>query len=302
MSKAVKIKPTDCVPDEEIQSNILRNVGLISEWEGPCKVHNGTAWLMSAGPSLKFATASMFPKEYFDDLPNDHIFCIKHALPVLADAGIKPFACVALDPRPISGTSTHGELRESLYASAPKETLMFIATMTHPSVTEYLLENGYRVIGWHAASGQHDRMTKEGRIPPMHSHAGGTCSAMRCISVAHNMGFRKSNLIGFDCSLESEPEDLDAKIHHDPNNKDSLKPKYLEVHNPKDKDRFSFWTTGELVAQAQDIEHALQNEHMMDMELRFYATDKGSSYGGSIVETNPNNTIRPDIAERYNLT
>lgn len=299
MSKALKIKPTDCVPDDEIKNNILTNVSLIKEWEGSCKVNSGTAWIMSAGPSLKWVVNNMLPKAYFDDLEQDCIFCIKHALPVLADAGIKPFACVALDPRPISGESTHGFARESLYASAPKETIMFIASMTHPSVTEYLMSHGYRVIGWHAASGQHERLSKEGKIPPMHAHAGGTCSAMRCISVAHNMGFRKANLIGFDSSMEGEPSDLSVMIPHDPNDPTALKPKYVEVHNPKDKDLIPFWTTGELVAQAQDIEIALNNEHMGDIELRFYGMDKGTSYGGNIVETTKNRTIRPTLQERY---
>jgi hypothetical protein len=299
MSKAIRVKPTDCVEDEEIEKNILENMGLIKEWEGPCKVHDGTAWIMSAGPSLKWAVNNMFRKEYFDDLPQDRILCIKHALPVLADAGIKPFGCVALDPRPISGVSTHGFAREGLYAAAPKETIMFIATMTHPSVTKYLMDNGYRVIGWHAASNQIDKLVKEGKIPPTLAHAGGTCSAMRCLSMSYGMGFRRANMIGFDCSMEEEPEDTQELLPDSPKLPQQDKKKYVHVHNTKDKDHFQFWSTGELIAQAQDIEMSLENKHFSDMEIRFYAMDKGSSYGGSIVETTPNNTIRPTIEERY---
>lgn len=298
-AKPIKIKPKDCVPDQEIEDNIIRNFQLIQEWDGPCKVNSKEAWVMSAGPSLKFATQTMFTKEYFEKLPRDsyEIFCIKHSLPILRDAGIVPFGCVALDPRPISGTSTHGFVRTSLYDAAPKETLMFIASMTHPSVTEHLLEKGYRIIGWHASSSQIDNLVSQGKIPAVLAHSGGTCSAMRCISMSHSMGFRRANMVGFDSSVSGVPEDKDAEL---PNTIEGEKSKkYLELINPKDKDSIPFWSTGELVAQAQDLEKALLNEHMLDMELRFYGTDKGRSYGGNIVDSTPNNTIRPTYEERY---
>jgi hypothetical protein len=114
------------------------------------------------------------------------------------------------------------------------------------------------------------------------------------------MGFRKANLIGFDASLANPPENPDEKhisTGNDGNEKE--KNKYIEVYNPKDKDHYEFWSTGELIAMAQDIENSLKNQHLMDMELRFYATDKGRSYGGNVVETTPNNTLFPTYQERY---
>lgn len=303
-AQAVKIKPVDCVPQDDLRENILTNVQLIKEWSGPCAVHDGTAWIFSAGPSLEFAVNEMFTKEYFQALEGRHtIFAIKHALPLLRYAGITPDFCVALDPRDISGISTHDIVRQDLYQAAPKETKMLIASMTHPSVTKYLLGSGYRVIGWHAAAGVIDAMVEEGVLGPTLTLAGGTCSAMRAITMAQHLGYRKAKCIGFDCSLAGEPEDKTQMITTGPadspkGNKE--KPKYFEVLNERDKrDRFTFWTTGELVAQAQDIEALLKNNHMSDLEVRFYAMDPERSYGGNIVEHTPNNTIMPSIEKRF---
>ena len=50
---------------------------------------------------------------------------------------------------------------------------------------------------------------------------GGTCAAMRAISVGHTLGFRNFKLYGFDCSVP-EPKDKDEKD-------DTGKNKYLFV-------------------------------------------------------------------------
>jgi len=224
-------------------------------------------------------------------------------LPQLAKAGIVPDFCVALDPRDIKGTSTHDIVREELYAAAPRETVMLIASMTHPSVTQYLLNHGYKVIGWHAASSAINELVESGSMKSAITIAGGTSSAMRAISLAHHFGFRKAKCIGYDCSLAEEPpeEQKATTVMAGPaEGKQKEKPKYIEVFNPNDKkDRFSFWTTGELVAQAQDIEATLQNMQLSDLEVRFYAMDPQRSYGGNIVEHTKNNTIFPSIEKRF---
>jgi len=304
-AQAIKIKPVDCIPQEALQENILQNLKLIKEWAGPCRVNEGTAWLFSAGHSLDFATNSMFTKEYFLGLPKDSygIFCIKHALPQLAKAGIVPNFCVALDPRDIKGTSTHDIVREDLYAAAPRETIMMIASMTHPSVTEYLLMRGYRVIGWHAASSVINDLVEKQVMKSAITIAGGTSSAMRAISLVHHLGYRKAKCIGYDCSLAGPPpeDQRDITVMAGPaEGKQKEKPKYVEVFNPADKrDRFSFWSTGELIAQAQDIEATLQNMQLSDLEVRFYGMDPQRSYGGNIVEHTKNNTIFPSVQKRF---
>lgn len=300
-----KITPTDSASDENIKDNILKNQQLIKNWLGPCGVHQQTAWMLSAGPSLKFAMEHMFPKEWWARLDPDSykIFCIKHALPVLQKAGIKPHFCVALDPRPIKGTSTHGEVREGLYATAPKETIFLIATMTSPSVTEYLMERGHRVVGWHAASHQVNDLIRQGLVNQGVALDGGTSSAMRALSIVQHLGFRKANLVGFDCSyLESEVDYTKTTELEMPDGTKKTKPKYLYARNPADKrDKFGHHTSGELVAQAQDLERALRNGELSDLELRMFATDPQRSYGGNVYEHTPNNTILPRLDERFIL-
>jgi len=299
-AKHVKVKPVDCEPDEVIARNIIHNCQMIKNWLGPCKTHDMQAWLFSAGPSLDFATKEMFPKKYFDGLPRDsyRIFCIKHALPALKEAGVIPDFCVALDPREIKGTSTHGKPREELYAAAPKETTMLIASMTHPSVTKYLLDRGYKVVGWHAASGALNSLLEQGIMKQCIQLDGGTSSAMRTLSIAHHLGFREANLVGFDCSLEGEPKENELQPSDKPGGPERYK--YFEVKNPKDKrDQFEFWASGELVAQAQDIEAALANAKLADLELRFYGLDPENSYGGNVVEHTKNLTKFPLYEERF---
>ena len=66
--------------------------------------------------------------------------CVKHSYPHLLANGIKPWACVVLDPRSIEGESTHGIVRKDLFKTIDPSTKFFIASMTDPSVTKYLIE------------------------------------------------------------------------------------------------------------------------------------------------------------------
>jgi hypothetical protein len=56
---------------------------------------------------------------------------------MLLEAGIQPWACVILDPRPITGTSTHGIVRQELFKEIDPHTKFFIASMTDPTVTRF---------------------------------------------------------------------------------------------------------------------------------------------------------------------
>jgi len=78
----------------------------------------------------------------------------------------------------------------------------------------------------------------------------------------HTLGFRKFHLFGYDCSLP-EPSDEEKKVMMD-----DKKPKYLKV-GVEDKE---FWTTGELIAMAQDCERLFAKEDV-DMRLNFYGED-----------------------------
>ena len=83
---------------------------------------------------------------------------------------------------------------------------------------------------------------------------------MRAISVGHTLGFRNFKLFGFDCSVP-EPKD---KTEVDGTGKQ----KYLHVVTNGKK----FWTTGELLAMAQDVEKLLQRTDV-DMYMEFYGED-----------------------------
>ena len=79
---------------------------------------------------------------------------------------------------------------------------------------------------------------------------GGTCAAMRGIGLLHTMGFRDIHLFGFDCCREEPTKEEMTETTGDLEGGETPKPKYIQV-NVKDK---SYWTTGELLAMAQDCE------------------------------------------------
>ena len=81
---------------------------------------------------------------------------------------------------------------------------------------------------------------------------GGTCAAMRTIGMLHTMGFRDMHLFGFDCCLKEEPTE-EMKKETTGAEDEEPRPKYFKV-GVDDKD---FWTTGELLAMAQDCEKIL---------------------------------------------
>lgn len=230
----LKISPHTAAPSKEVISNIKRNMELIPTWLEKCAINSEIAVIASAGPSLE-----KYMKDF--DRYNKAVFCVKHSLKRLVNLGITPDFCVLLDGRDANENSTLGYNRLELIKDAPKETTFLVASMAHPAYAEYLLENGYKVIGWHA-------LVKELQEIPGISYAisGGTCSTVRAIGIAHTMGFRASELYGVDSSFEegSCPKD-----------------RVLEVYvGPEDNKTGPIYTTGELAAQAQDIERLIKDE------------------------------------------
>ena len=90
---------------------------------------------------------------------------------------------------------------------------------------------------------------------------GGTCAAMRTIAIAHTLGFRNFDLFGFDCSIPNMTEEMKTETTDTEKNK----PKYMQVETGGTK----FWTTGELLAMAQDCEKLFDNVDM-DMGINFF--------------------------------
>lgn len=274
-----QIKTKDSAPRKVIRANIRDNTCLIDKWVSFCKKTTDTAYLVSAGPSLKRHAERL--KEIQKD-PTNKIFCVKHALPTLLEAGIIPFGCITLDPRPLDGVSTHGVLRSDCFEEVPFKTLFFFASMTHPSQTEWIKKRGGKVVGWHAHSDNFfsrdeiinsakerkdqemiQRMSadmseenNESLLPKGHPLiTSGSCSSSRAIGLLQCLGFYKITLVGFDLCLEEKPLDIMAV---EPNGN----PKYVGINLETPEGKKIFWTTPELAANAEDLEHFFKNDKL----------------------------------------
>ena len=251
--RQLKIQPVTATPREEVVQHVAEHLKLIDKWIDKAKIDMRlNAHICSGGPSLeKYISQVEEIKEGHPDKEFNKIWCVKHALPRLKAIGITPDYCVILDGRPFNEHSTHGELRSDLIKSASKDTVFFVASMTHPDYTHYLLENGYTVIGWHCLT---DGLKDFGNVVK-YAVAGGTSSCVRTVGVAHTLGFRRGTIYGADSSLkERMPKGKAPK-------------EYFEAWVGLDANRVGpIPTTGELAAQSLDIERAIIDEGQ-DFEL-----------------------------------
>ena len=277
LSVPIVVHPRDCVPKDFIKDNIKDNLKLIKTWLGKFPMHKSNVILVSGGPYLNIPKL----KTHIKNNPDSKIVCVKHSYPKLLKNGIIPWACIVLDPRPITGVSTHGVVREELFKKIEKKTKFFVASMTDPSVTKYLISKGAEIHGWHAFTEslrdpieQNKKMVDNSvtldpdiGIPPGATLiTGGTCAAMRSLGIFHTMGFRSFDLFGFDCSME-EPTKKQQKETTGADDEER-RPKYFKVGVGDT----SYWTTGELLAMAQDCERTFANPPM-EMNLNFYGKD-----------------------------
>ena len=83
---------------------------------------------------------------------------------------------------------------------------------------------------------------------------------MRAIGLGHTLGYRSFDLYGFDSCVEEPTEEEKKEIETE-----TEKPKFIEVGIGGRK----FWTTGELLAQAQDFER-LVGRSDVDMQLQVF--------------------------------
>jgi len=266
----IVVTPKDSRDRKEIVNNIKTNMELIDDfnWLKHGRVHNETALIVSGGHSVDYDLL----KKRIDET-GGKVFCVKHSYPKLLEHGIQPFACVVLDPRPINGISTHGIKRKDLFKKIDPNTFFLVASMTDPSVTKHLQKKKANIKGWNAYSDAiRDPDVKDKIVVAKDSNidegstlvTGGTCAALRTLSIAHIMGFRNFELFGFDCSIEGEVTEEMKKEKMDTGQK-----KYLHV----ELNGHRFWTTGELLAMAQDCEKLFDN---MDMDMNITLHGKGT--------------------------
>ena len=273
-SVPIHVNPRDCVPKDYIRNNIISNVKTINKWLDKCNGHNITAILVSGGPYLNIKEL----KQTIKNNPNSKVICVKHSYPTLLENGIKPWGCVILDPRPITGESTHGVIRTELFKKIDPTTNFFIASMTDPSVLEYIRKQTNKICGWHAFT-ESLREEKERNAGVKNNQVkileelglpegstlivGGTCAAMRSIGILHTLGFRNIHFFGFDCSMR-EPSAKEKKKTTGAED-EKPQPKYFKV-TVNDK---TFWTTGELLAMAQDCERTF-GEMQLGMNFEYH--------------------------------
>lgn len=274
----IVVTPKDCMPDEYIMNNVRTNVKNIGydHWVRQCDLTNDNMIVVSGG-EIDFNSLRRLLK----DREKYKLSCVKHALPRLMSAGIIPDYCIILDPRPVTGTSTHGVLRSTLFEDISHKTKFLVASMTDPTVVDLLQEKGADIKLWHAYSEAMKEKTEDGatRLNPALGISedttfvtGGTCAAMRTLGLFHVLGFRHFHLFGFDCSIpEITDEQKEEKL-------DTGQPKYLKVEIGGK----TYWTTGELLAMAQDVERLIDRKDI-DMCLHFYPM--GNSLVQSVYET-----------------
>ena len=284
----IVINPKDCMPDDYIINNINENLKLVKDtnWVQTCGLTEDKVIVVSGG-DIDFEALRLTIKEMKASGQEYKIVCVKHAYPKLLKHKIYPDYCVILDPRPVDGVSTHGILRKNLFKKVRKDTLFLVASMTDPSVVKFLLSKNANIKLWHAYSEAiRDKDTTEG----IKTHpdlglkenvtlvTGGTCAAMRILGMFHVLGFRHFHLFGFDCNVPNLTDEEKKELLPDSN-----QPKYLQV----ELHGHHFWTTGELLAMAQDCEKLFSRPDV-DMNITFHKRD--ISLASEVFEASLRNT------------
>ena len=267
LQSRIQVKPVDSVDKAEQYAHIEANSKALTEWLLPAQAHEKWALMVSAGPTLK----DFLPEIRLRQAAGAYIFAVKHALPTLTAAGIRPNYVVILDPRPVDGMSTHGVLRTTLFADVDARDTFLFATMTHPSVREVLEAKGAKLVGWHAQT----QITLEAKLPAFQKGlvvGGGTCSATRMPMLAFSMGFRRMAFYGYDFYYPAGTP------------QEGVKQQLMTVSVGQTKPK-QFLTTGELIAAMQDL--GQWNQWMLQNHLT--VEWKGDGAGATIWEqTVPN--------------
>lgn len=254
----LKVQPVDSVDSKEQHGYIAENSAAFTKWLEPFQAHEREALMVSAGPTL-----STYLEEIKQRQENGAvIFAVKHAFPILKEAGIRPDFTVILDPRPVEGKSTHGIIRTDLFADVDGEDRFLVASMTHPSVRTLLDSYTTNIYGWHALT----KNTMEAKLPEFEKGlvvGGGTCAATRMPMLAFVMGFRRLTFYGYDF------------FYPEGTSQETVKQPLMKVAIGKQSREYL--TTGELVAAMQDL--AEWNKWMIDNRLTigFAGTGAGAT-------------------------
>ena len=143
--------------------------------------------------------------------------------------------------------------------------------MTDPSVTRHIMSKTDKIRGFHAfTNGIRDESITDKVVIDKESGikdgavliSGGTAAATRTIGMLDTLGYHNIHLFGFDCSIPNVTEEQ-KELKDEAGN-----PKYIHVETGGKK----FFTTGELLALAQDLEK-MWEEHALQLNIRYYGKD-----------------------------
>lgn len=245
----LSIQTKNSLPDKTIQQNILENQAQIKNWINPCKEHDEEIVVVSAG--LMMIAEDLEP----EIKAGRKIVAVKHALDPLKASGIKPWACILLDPR---------EHLTKFVENPDTDVIWFVASQVDPRVVKKLLDSGCNVWGYHASVGAgEDHLTERQYYSIIR---GGSATATRGLYVLNALGFRRFRLYGYDLCYPDKPN---------LNEKDEFgQMKYFEVSIEAKATNYqlkrAFWSKGELLAQYQEM-----NDLVTRMPWEFKAFGQG---------------------------
>jgi hypothetical protein len=236
-SPKVVIQTQNAIPHESICEHIKENQRLIKNWIKPCEKHDEEIVVVSAGPML-------IAEDLRDEIAGGRkIVAVKHAVEPLRKAGITPWACILLDPRP--------HMNDFVKDPDPN-ILWFVASQVEPSVTMRLLSAGCTVWGYHASVGAGEQDLTAEQIYAVIS--GGSATATRGLFVLNHLGFHNFRLYGYNLCHPDKP-DLAARD-------DLGQPKYMEISIGFDDKHISikkhFWTEPQFIAQFEEMKSLIE--------------------------------------------
>lgn len=234
----LKIQTVNSLPDEALRLNILENQTLIKNWISPCKKTAEEIVVVSAGPML-------IAEDLLEEVAaGRRIVAVKHALEPLKAAGIKPWACILLDPR---------DHVYKFVENPDKDIIWLVASQVTPKAVKHLIDSGCTVWGYHAAVGAGETPYTDRQ--PQSIVTGGSATATRGLFVLEKLGFCRFRLYGYDLCLDKKPN-LNEKDERG-------QPKYFEIEMgynlPFYNGKRWFWSKGELLAQADEFRMIMES-------------------------------------------
>lgn len=235
----LRIETCNSLPNDNLHRNIIENQTQIKNWVLPCKQTEDEIVVVSAGPML-----------VADDLHDEiaagrKIVAVKHAIKPLKEAGIKPWACILLDPR---------DHVYDFVENPDKDIIWFVSSQVIPKAVKSLLDAGCNVWGYHASVG-----AEEGKFTEKQPHSivhGGSATATRGLFLLEKLGFYKFRLYGYDLCLSEKPDLSERDERGQPRNFEIA----MGYKLPNYKDTRWFWSKGELLAQADEFRQIISTQ------------------------------------------